>query len=216
MKIIRDGDTRLEVVNSYYFLPAIAVFFGGGFLWQELPKFFCGQEHLSDRNYDVGLAAAVLFIVVGLFQWNRFRACFDKREQTMTWTQTTIFGRKVSSMSLGRVRDADFELGANMFNDRDHPNWGPLKRVVIRTEDGLLPLAGGYNYGTASQDRVVAAINEFLGVRATEPSSSSDDAIRKLVAEGAINQAIASICERDQCPPSKAREIVEQMMQTDF
>jgi len=160
MKVIRDGDSRLEVRNSYFFLPAGAVVLGAGYLSQELPKLYRGQEHFSDRNFDVGLAVAALFIVVGLCQVNYFRVCFDRLQERMTWTKITVFGRQTRSLSLRKIHDAGLEVGQTGIND--HPKWGPPKRVVIRTEEGLIPLAGGYNYASASADRAVAAVNDFL------------------------------------------------------
>ena len=183
---------------------------GTGLFCQELLNFLHGQQNWHDLHADVPIALSVPFVLVGLFLCQRYRVSFDRPQQRMTWTRSSLFGSKSRTMPFQKINDADYEVDPNQFVN-DHPKWGPMKRLIIRTEEGSLPMASLYTYGSASGDRAVAAINDFLGRKPGSLSSSSEENVRKLLAKGDTRQAIALICKREHCQPAEAWKIVERM-----
>jgi hypothetical protein len=213
MKISRDGNTRLEVVNTYFLLPGVLALLGAGLLAQELPKFLRGQQHLADFNSDVPLFVGGVFLIIGALLCSRFSVSIDKSRGQLTWKWTRLLASKTRLVPLHAIKGAGFETDPST-NVQSHPQWGPKVRLIIATTEGALPLAPLYTYRSASTTKAFEEINAFLGIapKETELAPSGDDAdVRALVAQGKPIAAIALVRERRRCSLREAKDIVDAM-----
>ncbi|MEI9998137.1 MAG: hypothetical protein WDO13_02675 [Verrucomicrobiota bacterium] len=60
-------------------------------------------------------------------------------------------------MPFGDIREARLERDPNQFV-MDHPQRGPMVRLVIATSDGPLPMGALYTYSTKGMEKAAAAI----------------------------------------------------------
>jgi hypothetical protein len=210
MKIIRHGNTDLEVTNAS-FLPSIGFSaFAIGYLHQELPKFFDGRQHFSDFKADIPIAFSVIFLLVGLALLNRYSARFDTLQQKMTWKYASLFGIKVCVVPFTEIVNARLEADPNQFVN-DHPSRGPMVRLVIATAEKPLPLALMYTTPWKSTIKACEAINDFLGRKSEETSVSPEAQLRVLIAQGRKIAAIKLVREQRGCSLAEAKDVVEAM-----
>jgi hypothetical protein len=202
---------RLEVVQSNVLLGAFFVLMAVGLLCQEVPKFFDGRANWRVPHDDVPAAVGILFLAVGLLVCRRIRAVFDRVSQQMSLTTWTLFGTNRRTLPFRSITGAVFQSNPNQFVN-DHPQRGPDMRLVLSTEEGVLPLGWMYRTRSASDVKARDAINEFLGVRVEENLDDSVGVgadIRGLIAEGRTIEAIKRVRDRRLCSIAEAKRIVE-------
>jgi hypothetical protein len=208
MKLIRDGDQKLQLVTGNYLLPGWFILLGGGGFAHELYEFISGKQHLTDFKSAIPLLATALFLFVGLALFRRYSCCFDLLNQRATWKSRGLFGFKTRVVPFSQIKWIDFEIDPNNFAN-DHPQWGPPRRLVLATTEGPLPFSDMYQACGKKEDEIQQAINTFLN-RHPE-ATSPDDRIRDLVARGEIIQAVHILRRQRGCSLAEAKDLVERM-----
>jgi len=210
VKINRDPNGQLEIVNSSFLLPSGLIILGGGMFCQELLKFIRGEQHLTDFKSDFPIAVGALFFIVGLALLCRYSARFDRLQQRMTWKRAGLFGVKTRVVSFADINHAGLEVDPNRSADY-HPKKGPMVRLIVVTMEEVLPLAGMYTYQDPSMGKARDAINEFLGRTAEQAALSSETNLQALVAQGRLIAAIKLVQEKRNCGLAEAKQIVDDM-----
>ena len=141
------------------------------------------------------------------------RVVFDKASQQMSLITWTLLGSNRRDLPFRSIKGAVFQTNPNQLVN-EHPKLGPDVRLVLSTEEGMVPLGWLYTTRLASDVKARDAINEFLGARAEEDMDDSVGVgadVRALVAKGRTIEAIKRVRDRRLCSLAEAKRIVEAM-----
>jgi len=210
MKINRYANGQLEVANANILLPGSLILLGGGVFMQESLKFIHGQQQMVNVKSDIPIAASALFLILGLALICRYSARFDRLQQRMTWKRAGFFGTKIRVVPFAEIDHAVLEVDPSQ-RVNDHPQRGPMVRLVVSTADGPFSLAGMHTYRSPGMEKARDAINEFLGRAAEEPTPSAEAELRMLVQQGRLIEAIKQVREQRNCRLAEAKQIVDDM-----
>lgn len=210
MKINREQDGHLEIVNANILLPGGLILLGGGLFVQESLKFIHGQLQFVDIKSDLPIMISALFLLLGLVLICRYGARFDGLQQRMTWKRVGFFGTKIRVVPFADIKYAVLECDPNQFVN-DHPQRGSMARLVVSTAEGSLPLAGMYTYRNPGMEKARDTINEYLGRSAEEPTPALGTELQTLVDQGRLIHAIKLVREQKNCSLAEAKQIVDDL-----
>jgi len=210
VKINHDANGQLEVTNANILLPSGLLLLGSGLFVRESLKFIHGQQQMMDIKSDVPIAVSALFLILGLVLFCCYSARFDRLQQCMTWKRAGFFGTKNRVVPFADIHHAELEADPSQFAN-DHPQRGPMVRLVVSTANGPLPLAGMYTSRSPGMEKARDAINEFLGRVEKELPPSSGPELQMLIKQGRLIHAIKLVREQRNCSLGEAKQIVDDM-----
>jgi len=210
MKIIRNGNLRLELVDTNLLFSLLFILFGGGLAYAVASKMpYHGWANLNAIAFII---FGSLLSLAGLLFARRVRFTFDQGQQQLLWTRTGILGSKSGTVPLSEIRWAFVQNDPEQFGAPTQGS-GSYTRLTLALKNDLLPFSNAFDSNSAAKwARGRDAINDFLGCQPEDaPAWTPDDDIRRLVAAGQTIEAIKLVRERLDCSLAEAKQLIDDL-----